>query len=161
MCIYKQEALVWFNVTWPSMIFCFALYMIYGHLFPSIDQFKTISLQRTPTGYMPHKLLVVQIFQRLYVFLLFSDAPYDVQLSQNSTSIVVEENKHVLINCSADCRPQCEYQWTGQFNWSSSNKHLVIRYVKKEDSGFYRCTAKNSIGYQYSSYILVTVHCKQ
>ncbi|VDI28255.1 Hypothetical predicted protein, partial [Mytilus galloprovincialis] len=95
-----------------------------------------------------------------YITIKVLYAPYDVQLSQNSTSFVVEENKHVLINCSADCRPQCEYQWTGQFNWSSSNKHLVIRYVKKADSGFYRCTARNSIGYQYSSYILVTVHSR-
>ncbi|XP_076111751.1 contactin-1-like isoform X2 [Mytilus galloprovincialis] len=94
------------------------------------------------------------------VTVIVNYAPYDVQLSQNSTSFVVEKNKHVLINCSADCRPQCEYQWTGQFNWSSSNKHLVIRYVKKADSGFYKCTARNSIGYKYSSYVLVTVHSR-
>ncbi|XP_063442593.1 carcinoembryonic antigen-related cell adhesion molecule 5-like [Mytilus trossulus] len=87
-------------------------------------------------------------------------APFDVQLSQNSTSFIVEENKHVLINCSANCRPQCEYQWTGQTNWSLSNNQLVIRYAKKEDRGSYRCAARNSVGYKYSSYVLVTVHSR-
>ncbi|CAC5426241.1 unnamed protein product [Mytilus coruscus] len=105
------------------------------------------------------KNIIRSVYSR-YITIKVQYAPFDVQLSQNSTSYIVEENKHVLINCSANCRPQCEYQWTGQTNWSSSNKQLLIRYVKKADSGSYRCSARNSLGYEYSSYVLVTVHSR-
>ncbi|CAC5388719.1 unnamed protein product [Mytilus coruscus] len=84
----------------------------------------------------------------------------NIQLSPNSTSIIIQENNRFSINCTANCRPQCQHQWTGQTYWSSSNKQLLIRYVKRKDSGSYRCAARNNVGYEYSSFVLVTVHSR-
>ncbi|XP_071173997.1 neural cell adhesion molecule 2-like isoform X2 [Mytilus edulis] len=118
------------------------------------------SLEKTHDGEYTCKAFNEIGYKEKSVTVIVNYAPFDVQLSPNSTSFIVEENKHVLITCSADCRPQCEYQWTGQTDWSSSNKHLIIRYAKKADSGSLRCAARNNVGYTYSSYVRVTVHSR-
>ncbi|CAG2214021.1 unnamed protein product [Mytilus edulis] len=59
-------------------------------------------------------------------------APENIQLSPNITPIIVQENMFDSITCSANCRPQCEYKWTGQTRWSAWNNLLFRRNVKDQ-----------------------------
>ncbi|VDI28256.1 Hypothetical predicted protein [Mytilus galloprovincialis] len=88
------------------------------------------------------------------------DAPENIQLSPNITPIIVQENNFDSITCSANCRPQCEYKWTGQTRWSAWNNLLFRRNVKRSDSGNYRCEVRNGVGRKYSSYVRLTVHTR-
>ncbi|XP_063442590.1 carcinoembryonic antigen-related cell adhesion molecule 20-like [Mytilus trossulus] len=87
-------------------------------------------------------------------------APENIQLSPNITPIIVQENIFYSITCSANCRPQCEYKWTGQTRWSAWNNLLFRRNVKRSDSGNYRCEVRNGVGRTYSSYVRLTVHTR-
>ncbi|XP_071174001.1 cell adhesion molecule CEACAM20-like isoform X3 [Mytilus edulis] len=87
-------------------------------------------------------------------------APENIQLSPNITPIIVQENIFDSITCSANCRPQCEYKWTGQTRWSAWNNLLFRRNVKRSDSGYYRCEVRNGVGRKYSSYVRLTVHTR-
>ncbi|CAC5425121.1 unnamed protein product [Mytilus coruscus] len=122
--------------------------------------FNEYSLKKTHDGEYTCRAFNEIGYKEKSITVIVNYAPDNVHLSPNSTSLIVEENKHVSITCLANCRPQCEYRWTGQTNWSSSNKQFLIRYVKRANSGSYRCAARNGVGYEYSSYVLVTVHSR-
>ncbi|KAK7791911.1 hypothetical protein R5R35_005428 [Gryllus longicercus] len=79
----------------------------------------------------------------------------------SSTTPVVSEGRHKILQCSALGHPQPQYQWrkdgkplTPDF---SSDHFYKIFNTKREDAGRYRCVARNAAGSVFSENIDVTV----
>jgi hypothetical protein len=96
------------------------------------------------------------LFQLCVVNLYFNV----INLHPTTTSYVINENtaSHP-ITCSAQCRPDCMYQWTGP-NYSSSNDRLQFTSISRVHQGSYACTAKNGYGDISSSAVDLIVHSK-
>jgi len=90
----------------------------------------------------------------------FSDKPENIQLQPTQTSYTINESTTSLsIKCSAQCRPDCMYKWTGP-NYSSTIERLQFTSIRRVDKGNYTCTAKNEYGQKSSPAVDLIVHSK-
>ncbi|XP_052062630.1 carcinoembryonic antigen-related cell adhesion molecule 5-like isoform X3 [Mytilus californianus] len=75
--------------------------------------------------------------------------PESIRLSPTNSPFIVREYTTVRVICTADCRPTCSYQWTGQNTWSSANKDLTLTSIRRTSTDTYTCRARNIINPSY------------
>lgn len=89
------------------------------------------------------------------------DGPSFVELSPSTMNYTINETDGIgPIFCSADCKPNCTFSWSGPNlpYWTSSL--LYLQFVNRSHAGDYHCNASNSIGTAMSSTVRVIVYCK-
>jgi len=91
----------------------------------------------------------------IVLLLLLISAPPDItHISDNKTVI---ENDIVTLICIADGHPPPSITWTQLSDNSVVTFPLTI---SRQDEGYYRCTANNSIGSPATKDVFITVLCK-
>ena len=79
------------------------------------------------------------------------------------TQHTVNDTQDVRLVCNARGNPLPEITWSKRHNSSLLNAHdgvLVIKTIKKTDSGEYQCNATNGIGEDAIAIFTVVVNCK-
>ena len=89
------------------------------------------------------------------------DGPESVTLSPPTTTYNVTEADTIpYISCSASCRPQCTYMWTGPNVPGGTTNDLYLQAINRNQKGTFYCTATNEVGSKVSSNVEVDVRCK-
>lgn len=92
--------------------------------------------------------------------MFFPDQPENIQLQPTKSLYVINEfTSSPSILCSAQCRPDCMYSWTGP-SYSSSNERLQFTSIGRGRKGSYTCKAKNAYGQISSQAVDLIVHSK-
>ncbi|CAC5360970.1 unnamed protein product [Mytilus coruscus] len=92
------------------------------------------------------------------LYLTVNYGPKAVKLFPPRTEYTVEEEATIqAINCTSDCRPSCEYMWSGPNTPSDTTNVLSLNNIKKNQTGVYNCTACNEVGCLVSSDVNVDV----
>lgn len=85
----------------------------------------------------------------------------EVILLPSTQQYTVEYGETIpAITCSASCRPDCKYMWSGPNDASFVLNLLSLPTIQKNQSGNYYCRASNEVGSMQSSIINVNVQCK-
>ncbi|CAC5360966.1 unnamed protein product [Mytilus coruscus] len=63
------------------------------------------------------------------------------------------------INCTAKCRPECEYKWFGPHVPSDTKNVLNLENIQKNQRGDFNCMATNEVGSMNSSIVNLIVQC--
>nr|XP_007995314.2 carcinoembryonic antigen-related cell adhesion molecule 20 isoform X5 [Chlorocebus sabaeus] len=92
------------------------------------------------------------------------DGPDKVNITRESASkivstIEVELNSSVTLQCCAESKPGAEYRWTLEHStWEHLGEQLIIKALTWEHNGIYNCTASNPLtGLARSASVLVKV----
>ena len=89
------------------------------------------------------------------------DGPESVTLSLSTTTYTVTEGDTIpSINCTASCRPQCTFMWTGPYVPGGTTNNLHLQNINRNQTGTFYCTATNEVGSKMSSSVAVDVRCK-
>jgi hypothetical protein len=64
------------------------------------------------------------------------------------------------INCTASCRPQCTYMWTGPYVPGGTTNDFHLQNINRNQKGTFNCTATNAVRSKVSSNVEVDVRCK-
>ena len=95
----------------------------------------------------------------LFLFLL--DEPEYVTLSPPTITYTVRAGDTIpSISCTASCRPQCIFMWTGPNVPGGTINDLYLQNINRNQSGTFYCTATNEVGSKMSSNVVVDVRCK-
>ena len=95
----------------------------------------------------------------LFLFLL--DGPESVTLSPPTTTYTVRVGDNIpSISCTASCRPQCIFMWTGSNVPDRTTNDLFLQNINRNQSGTFYCTATNEVGSERPSSVVVDVRCK-
>ena len=95
----------------------------------------------------------------LFLFLL--DGPESATLSPPTTTYTVTEGDNIpSISCTASCRPQCTFMWTGSNVPGGTTNDLYLQNINRIQSGTFYCIATNEVGSKMSSSVVVDVRCK-
>ena len=95
----------------------------------------------------------------LYVFIV--DGPESATLSAPTTMYTVTEGDNIpYISCTASCRPQCTFMWTGPNVPGGKTNDLYLQNINRSQKGTFYCTATNGEGSNVSSNVEVDVRCK-
>lgn len=73
---------------------------------------------------------------------------------------VTEHNNLSKIMCSAACRPNCNYTWSGPNSYINLKSYLQFESIDRHTSGSYFCSARNEFGSKLSNIINITVNCE-
>ena len=73
---------------------------------------------------------------------------------------VTEGDNMPYINCTASCRPQCTFMWTGPNVPDDTTNNLYLRNINRNQKGTFNCTATNEVGSKMLSNVVVYVRCK-
>ena len=93
--------------------------------------------------------------------LFHTDGPENIRLSPSQVSYETNETTNVgPIQCEADCKPSCSFNWTKGGNSVSNTRTLQMSYVTSIDTGLYVCTARHNRGYNMTKDVTVNVICK-
>lgn len=97
----------------------------------------------------------------IVILFIFTDGPDSVTLLPPDTQYNVTEGSNVInINCTADCRPTCNYMWSGPNVPSGTTNVLILENIQQNHTGVFNCTATNKIGRMISSNVNLNVKCK-
>lgn len=92
---------------------------------------------------------------------LFSDGPESVSLSPLKTSYTVTEGKETIsITCTADCKPACDYTWSGPNVPGGTGEVLSLQNIRKNQRGVFNCAASNNVGSFNSTDVNIDVQCE-
>ena len=95
------------------------------------------------------------------LFLFILDGPESVTMSPSTTTYTVTEGDTMpSINCTASCRPQCTFMWTGPNVPDGTTNVLYLQNINRNQTGTFYCTATNELGSNMSSNVEVDVQCK-
>ncbi|XP_071175377.1 hemicentin-2-like [Mytilus edulis] len=73
--------------------------------------------------------------------------PESVSLSPLDTQYTVTEGmEQISITCTADCKPACNYIWSGPDVPVWIGNVLILRNITKNQRGVFKCTASNKVG---------------
>ena len=73
---------------------------------------------------------------------------------------VAEGDTIPSISCTASCRPECSFMWTGPNVPGDTTNDLYLQNINRNQSGTFYCTATNEVGSKRSSGVVVDVRCK-
>jgi hypothetical protein len=73
---------------------------------------------------------------------------------------VTEGDTIPSISCTASCRPQCNYMWTGPNVPGGTTNDLYLQNINRNQKGTFNCTVTNEVGNNMSSTVEVDVQCK-
>ncbi len=73
------------------------------------------------------------------------DGPDDVILDP-SGPLVKREGEPLTVQCSAECNPDCDYQWTHPDNTVTGGSILSIELIDRTQGGEFYCRAENTVG---------------
>ena len=76
------------------------------------------------------------------------------------TYTVTEGDTIPSISCTASCRPQCSFMWTGPNVPDDTTNGLYLQNITRNQKGTFYCTATNEVGSKASSTVEVDVRCK-
>ena len=97
----------------------------------------------------------------ILLFLSILDGPESVTLSPPNTAYNVTEGDTIpYISCTASCRPQCTFMWTGPNVPDGTTNDLYLQNITRNQKGTFYCTATNEVGSKVSSNVEVDVQCK-
>ena len=97
----------------------------------------------------------------VWLFLFIVDEPESLTLSPTTTTYTVVEGDTIpFISCTASCRPQCTFMWTGHNVPDRTTNDLFLQNINRNQSGTFYCTATNEVGSKMSSNVVVDVRCK-
>lgn len=110
----------------------------------------------------------------MFYSIIIVDGPDNVELAPVITVINVTKGTDLgPINCTANCNPECKYQWkhnrTGQFErvqqnfMSNNNRILTIAKVNRSHTGVFRCRVDHKSAKQtkkLTTDLTVNVQCK-
>ena len=95
------------------------------------------------------------------LFLFIVDGPESATLSPPTTTCTVGEGDTIpSISCTASCRPQCTFMWTGPNVPDGTTNGLYLQNINRNQKGTFNCTATNEVGSKMSSNVVVDVQCK-
>nr|XP_021333821.1 sialoadhesin-like [Danio rerio] len=123
------------------------------------DELNISSVSRTEAG---HYSCGVQKYNYISpaVYLNVRYPPRNISVSMNRSAVIVEGDS-VTLNCSSDSNPPALI-----FNWFKENKSLNsgrifnIFKISSDDSGEYKCRARNDHGEKYSDPVTLDVQCE-
>jgi hypothetical protein len=82
-------------------------------------------------------------------------------VSPPTTTYTVREGDSISpISCTASCRPQCNFMWTGHIVPNGTINDLYLQNINRNQTGKFYCTATNEVGSKVSSSVIVDVQCK-
>jgi hypothetical protein len=97
----------------------------------------------------------------VWLFIFIVDGPESVTLSPPTTTYTVTEGDTIpSISCTASCRPQCTFMWTGPNLPDGTTNNLYLQNINRNQRGTFNCTATNEVGSKMSSNVVVDVQCK-
>jgi hypothetical protein len=97
----------------------------------------------------------------VWLFIFIVDGPEYVTLSPPTTTYTVTEGDTIpSISCTASCRPQCTFMWTGPNVPDGTTNDLYLQNINRNQTGTFYCTAINEVGSNMSSNVKVDVRCK-
>ena len=97
----------------------------------------------------------------VWLFIFIVDGPECVTLSPPTTTYTVTEGDTIpSISCTASCRPQCTFMWTGPNVPDGTTNDLYLQNINRNQKGTCNCTATNEVGSKMSSKVAVDVQCK-
>ena len=64
------------------------------------------------------------------------------------------------IKCTASCRPQCTFMWTGPNVPDGTTNDLCLQNINRDQRGTFYCTATNEVGNKASPNVEINVRCK-
>jgi hypothetical protein len=97
----------------------------------------------------------------VWLFLSIIDEPESLALSPPTTTYTVVEGDSISsISCTASCRPECFFMWTGPNVSGGTTNDLYIQNINRNQAGTFYCTATNEVGSKRSSRVVVDVRCK-
>jgi hypothetical protein len=97
----------------------------------------------------------------VWLFIFIVDGPEYVTLSPPTTTYTVTEGDTIpSISCTASCRPQCTFMWTGPNVPDGTTNDLYLQNINRNQKGTFNCTATNEVGSRMSSKVAVDVQCK-
>jgi hypothetical protein len=73
---------------------------------------------------------------------------------------VTEGDTISSISCTASCRPQCTFMWTGPSVHNGTTNDLYLQNISKNQKGTFYCAATNEVGSKVLSIVVVDVQCK-
>ncbi|CAC5380576.1 unnamed protein product [Mytilus coruscus] len=94
-----------------------------------------------------------------FTIMPLSDGPEPVTLLPPGTQYTVTEGNNIPpINCTADCRPACNYTWFGPKVPNGTSNILSLQNIQKKQRGVYNCMAYNDVDSFKSSDVNINVH---
>ena len=97
----------------------------------------------------------------VWLFIFIVDGPEYATLSPSTTTYTVTEGDTIpSISCTASCRPQCTFMWTGPNVPVGTTNDLYLQNINRNQKGTFNCTATNEVGSKMSSKVAVDVQCK-
>jgi hypothetical protein len=95
------------------------------------------------------------------LYVLFLDGPESVTLSpSNMTYTVTEGDTLPSVSCTATCRPECTFMWTGPNVPDGTTNDLYLQNINRDQKGTFYCIATNEVGSKMSSKVVVDIKCK-
>jgi hypothetical protein len=76
------------------------------------------------------------------------------------TYTVTEGHTISTISCTASCRPECEFIWTGPNVPDGTTNDLYLQNINRNQTGTFYCTATNEVGNNMSPNVVVDIKCK-
>jgi hypothetical protein len=76
------------------------------------------------------------------------------------TYTVTEGDTIPSISCTASCRPECTFMWTGLNVPDGTTNDLFLQNITRNQKGMFNCTATNEVGRKVSSTVKIDVQCK-
>ena len=73
---------------------------------------------------------------------------------------VTEGDTIPSISCTASCRPQCTFMWTGPKVPDDTTSNLDLQNINRNHKGTFYCTATNDVGNKTSPNVEINVRCK-
>ena len=97
----------------------------------------------------------------VWLFIFIVDGPEYATLSPFTTTYTVAEGDTMpSINCTASCRPQCTFMWTGPNVPGGTTNDLYLQNISRNQNGTFYSNATNEVGSKMSSKVAVDVQCK-
>ncbi|VDI36438.1 Hypothetical predicted protein [Mytilus galloprovincialis] len=103
-----------------------------------------------------------QTISSLNKSLVIKFGPKNILLNTTKTEYTVtEQGSMSTIICSANCRPNCTFNWTGPNGLASDNSALTLGAVYRNQTGEYICNANNFYGSLSTHEIVLIVNLKK
>ncbi|XP_062865521.1 pregnancy-specific beta-1-glycoprotein 4-like [Trichomycterus rosablanca] len=87
----------------------------------------------------------------------YRDPPKNVSVSVSPSGEIMEGSS-VTLTCSSDAKPAASYQWYKGTSYKATGETFTIHKIRSDESGDYKCLARNKHRDQYSTAVNIDVH---